>query len=80
MEAELRLLIEPMVQCLLVSSLVDFCFHERGTAEKPFLVFLLALSILLTCAKAMTRLFLLGSATAADWCLLSPLYRTGLLV
>jgi hypothetical protein len=68
-EAELGLLVELAVQCLLV-------FNERGTAENfswhP------SGSLLLTGAKAW--LSLLGSATAADSCLLSQLYQTRLLV
>jgi hypothetical protein len=68
MEAELGLLIELAVQCLLVLCL--HCLHwsslcwERHSQE-------LLPSLLLTCAKAEAWLSLLGHATAADSCLLT---------
>ena len=63
-EAELGLLIE-RASCAMLIGLT-----ERGTAKN-----LSWHSLLLTCAKAEAWLFLLDSATTADSCLLSHLYR-----
>jgi hypothetical protein len=53
-------------------------FPERGLAEN--FSWCSCWSLLLTWAEAEGCLFLLGSATTADSCLLSQLYGTGLLV
>ena len=55
--AELGLLLELSVQCLLVSHFADLCFAERGTAEN------FSWSLLLTCANIEAWLSLVGSAT-----------------
>ena len=78
MEAELGLLIELAVQCLLVPHL--HCFTERGTAENFSWHSHCPWSLLLTHAEAEAWLFLLGHATtAADLTLLNyEVFASGL--
>ena len=76
-EAELGLLIEIAVQCLLVSlreeqPSTDLLSVKRGTMEN--FSWHSSWSLLLTCAKAEAWLSLLDNATTADSCLLSQLY------
>ena len=78
MEAELGLLIELAVQCLLILNLqifADFQFDERGSSGNSS--WCPSESLLLTCAEAEAWLSLRGSATVADSYLLSRLYSTG---
>ena len=84
-ETELDLVVELAVRCSHCAVcwshyFIDLHFTERSTAENFSWASCWPWSPLLTPAEAEAWLSLLGSATAADLCLLSRLYRTGLLV